>query len=258
MSHYYSADVLEMISGTHVLVVEDETLFREAIVKDFLRRGFKVTSAENGKIAMDMLQNSVVHVVISDIRMPGGNGIELLEYIKRNNPTLPIVMMMTGFAELSSEDAQGKGADALFSKPFDGRLMIEAVMKLVMKYNEEINIFASSVRTDLKIQLSFNHAEKKLDTQAINISPKGLFVSVSENFPQISDEVNFDLEIGGGSHIQGGRAIVKWVSFKSQSGIPSGVGIEFFQFSDSNKEKISTLIKSVHERSEKRVTQVTE
>jgi CheY-like chemotaxis protein len=189
-----------------------------------------------------------VHVVISDIQMPSCNGIELLKYIKDKNPTLPIVMMMTGYAEMSSEAALEKGADAMFSKPFDRKELVNAVMKLVVSYGEEINHFAGSVHTDLKIKMSFNHKKKFVESRVINLSSKGLFVSLEESFPEVCDEINFDMQFKDEEWLNAVTGLVKWVSFKSKSRVPSGVGIEFSGMTYKKKKKIDDIIKQAQER----------
>src|SRR5665647_200205 len=110
-----------------ILIVDDEELLREALAFDFRRRGYNVILAGSGKEALAFLEKNHVNVVISDVRMPNGNGLELLAAIKKRNVFLPVVMLITGFADLSLEEAYNLGADAVFPKPFDRQALQAAV-----------------------------------------------------------------------------------------------------------------------------------
>jgi CheY-like chemotaxis protein len=110
-----------------ILVVDDEEHLRESILFDFSRKGFNVLSAENGRKAFDLIALNKVDLVISDIRMPGGDGIELLERIRANHPTLPQVIILTGFADVKETDVYAKGAQKVLPKPFERKELIAAV-----------------------------------------------------------------------------------------------------------------------------------
>lgn len=232
----------DIVKNVRVLIVEDEEIFRSAMVFEFERHGFLVSCAENGHQAMELLQKLSVQVVITDIRMPGMGGIELLDYIKKNQPTVPIVMMMTGFAEISSEEALARGAEALFSKPFDRKAMTEAVKKLVVAHSGALETFTSAIQANLKIAIHFDHTSA-IESRVVSLSEKGLFVSLENSFPQISDDVNFDLHFDDNNVWRSGNGSVRWVCFKAHQGLSPGVGIAFSHVSEDNKQKIADIIK---------------
>ena len=112
-----------------ILVVDDEDALRRTIVFDFKRKGFKVFDANNGKSAFELVKGNQVHLVISDIRMPGGDGIALLEQIRAYDSKLPIVVLITGFSEFSEAECVAKGAQNVLSKPFDRKTLMGSVLK---------------------------------------------------------------------------------------------------------------------------------
>lgn len=115
-----------------VLVVDDEADLRELIAFDFDEAGFLVLEAENAKSAMNILENNKVDIVISDIRMPDGDGVTLLEEVKQKFPNhMPAFIFITGYSDITAEEAMKRGASGFFSKPFDRRKLIESVSKLV-------------------------------------------------------------------------------------------------------------------------------
>ncbi|KJR97883.1 MAG: Fis family transcriptional regulator [Desulfobulbaceae bacterium BRH_c16a] len=102
-----------------VLVVDDERSMRDFLKILLEKEGHKVATADNGGKALEILGNQSVDVVVSDIRMPGITGIELLESIKEDFPELPVIMI-TAFA--SPDDAvlaMKNGAFDYISKPFN-------------------------------------------------------------------------------------------------------------------------------------------
>ncbi len=80
--------------------------------------GAKVYQAENVKVAKLIIDQHHIDLVISDIRMPGETGIDLLSYIKSKSNDGPPVILITGFADITNQSAMEKGAAALLSKPF--------------------------------------------------------------------------------------------------------------------------------------------
>ena len=114
-----------------LLIVDDEESLRDAMVYDFKRRGFNVLDASNGTQAFEIVKKTKVDIVLTDVRMPGGDGVELLDHIKAYNPELPVVMFITGFADITLEEAYDKGVDAVFAKPFDRKALLTAVMNAI-------------------------------------------------------------------------------------------------------------------------------
>ena len=81
---------------THILVVDDEKLIREMLHKTIKRAGYDCSIAEDAEDALKILEKKNVDVVITDIKMPGINGIELTNIIREKYDS--DVIVMTGFA----------------------------------------------------------------------------------------------------------------------------------------------------------------
>lgn len=110
-----------------LLVVDDDETLRNVIIFDLERKGFVVLGAENGVIAMDLVRNKKIDLVISDVRMPGGNGIILLEQIRIRDPKHPIFILVSGYAEDAEVDSVSKGAYRVIPKPFDRKILMTTV-----------------------------------------------------------------------------------------------------------------------------------
>ena len=99
-----------------ILIVDDEEGLRKVLEIMLSREGFDVTAASSGSEALELLERDQFHVVISDIKMPGMSGIELLKAIRSRDPGLPVVMM-TAYASLDTAiEAVNQGAFHYFIK----------------------------------------------------------------------------------------------------------------------------------------------
>jgi two-component system cell cycle response regulator len=100
----------------HILVVDDEESIREVIEEAIQHVGYACSTAASGEEALRFLEENHVDVVISDIRLPGLNGFELTEIVKKKYDT--DVIMITGYGkEFQYEEAIEKGASEFILKP---------------------------------------------------------------------------------------------------------------------------------------------
>ncbi len=100
-----------------LLVVDDDRRFLEVMTGLLTRSGFKVTPASSGTEALKILETKSVDLVLSDVHMPNGDGLSLLDAIRVKNSTLPVVIFLTGFGEQSAKDCMRRGAYKVLSKP---------------------------------------------------------------------------------------------------------------------------------------------
>ncbi len=92
---------MENPQEAHILVVDDEGAIRYSISKTLQRLGYQVHTAETGEEALEMMQRQEYDVVLTDIRMPGLSGVELLARIKEQAPDA-VVILLTGYASLET------------------------------------------------------------------------------------------------------------------------------------------------------------
>lgn len=101
-----------------ILVVDDEESIREFLDIMLRKEGYEVTMAQDGEQAVEILKKKTFDMVISDMQMPKMNGIELLKYVKDQNPDL-IFMLITAFGTTESAiEAMKMGAYDYILKPF--------------------------------------------------------------------------------------------------------------------------------------------
>lgn len=113
----------------YILVVDDEGAIRYSISKTLQRVGYQVHTAENGEKALEMMEHQGYDVVLTDIRMPGLTGVELLSRIKEQAPDA-VVILLTGYASLETAiESLRLGAHDYLVKPSSSQDIRNSVSK---------------------------------------------------------------------------------------------------------------------------------
>ncbi len=84
-----------------ILIVDDELLIRDLLYDFFNGQGWQTAIAENGEKALDILRSRPIDLVLSDIRMPGMDGLDLTAEMRQEFPDIPVVLM-TGFPSVDT------------------------------------------------------------------------------------------------------------------------------------------------------------
>ncbi len=117
----------------NLLIVDDELGMRQFLTHLFQREGHTVRAAENGREALELMRAAPADVVVSDVRMPDMNGIELLRSARDLFPAVEVVLM-TAFANVdTAREAFLLGAYDFVQKPFDNDLLKETVTRALQK-----------------------------------------------------------------------------------------------------------------------------
>jgi two-component system, cell cycle sensor histidine kinase and response regulator CckA len=118
-----------------LLVVDDEQLILRIISDIFSNEGYDVFTAINCDRALQLLKEVSFNIILSDIRMPEKNGIDLLEKIREFNPDIPVILM-TGFASLETAvEAVKHGAYDYLTKPLDFNKLKSNIRHAAEKYD---------------------------------------------------------------------------------------------------------------------------
>jgi len=128
-------------SPAHILIVEDESDVRDALQAQLLTEGYQVFEARSGSDALELVAQQSFDVVLTDVQMPGLNGIELLKRIAPM-PSAPATIVMTGYGSVSMGiEAMKAGAHDFLEKPFGGDILLATVASaLRMKRLRDENV----------------------------------------------------------------------------------------------------------------------
>jgi len=124
-----------VLERERILVVDDSPSTVEVITRNLNSRGFVVLTATNVREAMDVLSVSNIDLVITDLKMPGASGMDLVRHVRQNHADTE-VMMITGYATVEGAvDAVKSGAQEYISKPFTDEELFEAVDRALESLN---------------------------------------------------------------------------------------------------------------------------
>ena len=99
-----------------ILVVDDEDAMRQLIALRLRLLGHEVVAAGSVDEAIDLLDRQTFGAILSDVRMPGATGLDLLAYVRQRRPLLPYVLMSVEVDSALEHDALAAGATAVFEK----------------------------------------------------------------------------------------------------------------------------------------------
>lgn len=123
------SDISSTTQNANILVVDDEAANRYSVKKTLQKVGYSVHEVLNGEEALELLAEHSFDVVLTDIRMPGLDGVELLRRIKEESPDI-IVILMTAFASLGTAvEALRLGAHDYLFKPSSSQDIRQSVAR---------------------------------------------------------------------------------------------------------------------------------
>ena len=117
-----------------VLIVDDEKNYPPILSAVLEEEGYETLTANCGQDALDILNNSDIDLVLTDMKMPSMDGIELLEKIKEKNQDIPVLLMTAHGTVDKAVEAMQKGANTYLLKPFDNQRLVIFVNKAIATY----------------------------------------------------------------------------------------------------------------------------
>lgn len=230
-------------SDVQILIVDDETDLLEMLAQLFKSFGFSVAKAENGRDALDVLNGAKVDLVLTDVRMPKMDGVELLKRIRELHPISPAVLLTSGYTDYSTADLYNFGANGFFVKPFGAAAVRNAVSRSLLKREERWAQPATDAN-EPKLERKYPSFEKMIASGAVRFGTGGFFLSGSgngsgftgKNNESVSFKFAFDDPAFGG--VFEGTGFVRWIKNHDDPSGPAGLGIEIKTLADGCREKV--------------------
>jgi len=188
----------------NILLADDDDALRRVVQYKLEQEGYAVTTVNNGEKALSILKSKRFDLVLSDIKMPKLTGVQLLDQVKKTQPTLEVILM-TAFADVSQAvQAVKLGAFDYLTKPFeDDQLTIAIEKALKFKKLENENIA-------LKEQL---HGKQYLDNIVGVSKPFKELMELVEKIAPSDATVLLNGDSGTGKEV-----IAKAIHYKSSRG----------------------------------------
>lgn len=107
------------MASNHILIVDDDATIRQILVAHCAARGFRCSMAEDGVAALEIMERNTIDVLVTDLEMPGMDGLTLLQEV-RERGVFTRCVVVTGYATIANLTAcLRQGAFALVPKPLD-------------------------------------------------------------------------------------------------------------------------------------------
>ena len=139
----------------NVLVVDDEKNILKVVSLTLRKNNYHVDTASSTEEAIENFNNNSYSLIITDIKLPGKTGIDLLEYVKSKEPDVPVIMI-TAFGTIANAiNAMKKGAFNYLTKPINPDELLTVMKEAIEKYelrNENI-----SLKSELKQKYMFSN-----------------------------------------------------------------------------------------------------
>jgi two-component system response regulator HydG len=116
-------------NATTLLIVDDEPSNVASLQKIFQREGIRVLTADGAKVALELVRTHRVHVVLTDLMMPGTSGVELLRALKQVSPDTEVVLMTAYGTVETAVQAMRDGAYDFVEKPLKRMAIVKSVRK---------------------------------------------------------------------------------------------------------------------------------
>ncbi len=185
--------------GTHILVVDDEEAIRKLLQTRFTREGWTVSTAEDGAKAVEVAVKTNPTVIVTDIKMPGLDGFQLITELRKRGQECPIVMI-TGHGEKETAiEAIHRGAFDYLEKPFDME-EIAVVVKRAIEH-QALRLANAQLLSNL------DEANKRLASQ-LEVKTELLGRTVVPDGGNGAE----DLLIGKSQHIEGLKSMARTVA----------------------------------------------
>lgn len=122
-----------------IIVVDDQESSKNSLTGFLVFKGYVCIMASNGAEALRKLENESVNVVITDINMPGMDGMKLLKALNENYPKVRVIIT-TGYPSMENAiEAVNNGAYAFFTKPVDVKSLCSRLYELESELKKEIS-----------------------------------------------------------------------------------------------------------------------
>ncbi|WP_457555931.1 response regulator [Candidatus Pyrohabitans sp.] len=123
-----------------ILVADDETITLRALERVLRKEGHEVVAVDDGESALQVLERQDVDVLLTDIKLPGRDGIALLEWVKQHRPRVRVIMI-TGYSSIKGAvEAIKRGASDYIAKPFSLEDIIASVRAVLEEEKHTISL----------------------------------------------------------------------------------------------------------------------
>jgi len=166
------------VRTTRILVVDDEANIRTALAKILENVGYAVAAADSGDAALGLLRDTTFDLVVTDLKMVGASGIEVLQAVKKLHPDTEVIVVTAYGTIESAVEAMKTGAYDYVTKPLDPERLTHLVAKAVeyKMLREEVR----QLREEVAVKAAFEHIVGR------SVPMRGVYETVRQVSPTVA------------------------------------------------------------------------
>ena len=203
---------MDSFNNATLLVVDDEPDLRDMLALEFQRLGSRVLKANDGAQALELTRQTAVDVIVTDVRMPNTDGIELLAALRQQSPSRPALIFITAYnLYLTAPVALDLGAEEIFTKPFNLKILIDRVRHALKPAADKWRN-PSPVPPAHRMVCHFPDMETAMEDDLLYLGRGGIALRTNDRVSTEGGYVTLDITFDAGlvRAIQG-TARVRWV-----------------------------------------------
>lgn len=225
-----------------ILLVDDEPDLLQLLRVELEDAGFKTLSASNGHEAIEVMKRATPDAILSDIRMPHGDGLFLLDHVMNERKGHPPVVFISGFADIDEAAAMERGAAGYLHKPIDPQAIAELLRRVTLAPHERWSepTDASSCKA---LRLTYPPYDKVKKQGRLSIGRGGFFAACDASVFDDGDHVAFDIDVGTSDRLLG-VGIVRWTRTGAVTKGKPGCGIEILSMNDASQKFVQSVLET--------------
>ncbi len=227
-----------------LLIVDDEPGIRDSLREYFEMQDFSTDVADCGEVALEMARSHDYDLILSDVRMPRGDGGYLLKKIREKHDNRPYFIMMSGFTDLTVEQACAGGAVALMTKPINPTEALRIVQRLLQPESSKWQWDTADVTSRRVVSISASDLAEACGKGFASCGHMGIFIESSDMLPKVGENI----EVSFSSPRCKVRGQVLWARAHERDSLKRGFGISIHQATSdflNQFEKIRADLQSI-------------
>lgn len=193
-----------MTGYKNILIVDDETMMREAVASYLEKQGYYVFQVENGQQALDLMEKEVISFVLLDLMLPDISGEEICSRIRKQS-RVPIIMLTAKTMEDDMLNGLNLGADDYITKPFSLKNLYARIQAVWRRSDHDLKPLTEKFSwNDGDLVINYNRKEMLKKGKNISLTPiEWKILSAFTKYPQkvfTRDELitaAFDMDFSG-------------------------------------------------------------
>lgn len=222
-----------------LLIVDDERDLASVLTEMMTKLGFRAQFVTSVEDASTQLEKTAFDLVLSDVRMPIADGIELIERLSDGRYPNVQVALMSGFLDISLPEALDRGAVALFQKPLKFDQLVSSLKRQLLPPAERWR--AGDSGPGMRLQMELPALPEARAKNAFELGRGGFFVAGSGFGLKPGESVAFDLAIGGGDRLAGTGQII-WNRDVARAVYGAGCGVQITSLDAASVATFSKLL----------------